>query len=335
MDGTYEAHPALPSRLTIKPVSEIVSKWKKLTATPMVSICCATYNHGEYVEDAICGFLAQETDFSFEIIIRDDASEDRTTAIVFDYASRYPNIVRSVINKENEFRKGVRPIHVWPKLASGRYLAICEGDDFWISPHKLQRQVDLLERHQDAVMSVALTHYFRQDDDAVEYVKTTKPGESELIYFEELQKYYFHTSTYLIRAPLFSDIVEQCFSGHTLFGDTALRAILISHGPFAVLPDVVSVYRMTGKGIWTSLNREKRLSWEFQSSEKLATILDGGHRDAERRRLYQISRALCYLSLRSGKLLNGIKWGTRTFRYGMEEAVRRTKRGAQKRFRSS
>ena len=99
---------------------------------PVVSICCPTYNHVNYIEAAICGFLAQETTFPFEIIVRDDASTDGTAEIVRQYSRRYPNIIRAVIEKENQLNKGVRPIHVWPSLATGEFIALCEGDDFWV-----------------------------------------------------------------------------------------------------------------------------------------------------------------------------------------------------------
>lgn len=323
----------LPARLPIKQEDEIVAGWYAAGRTPTVSICCATYNHEAYIEDAICGFLAQDTNFPFEIIIRDDASEDGTTAVVKQYAARYPNIVKAVINSENEFRRGIGPPDVWPKLASGKYLALCEGDDFWTSPHKLQKQVELLERHPEAVMSVALTDFFRQENGVVEHVRTTKPSSSELIYFEELQGLYFHTSTYVIRADLFTEVVRNYFSGNTAMGDTALRAILITHGPFAVLPEVVSVYRITGAGIWTALSREHQLAWEFQVAKRLTTTLTGRHSDAQRTKLYGISRQLMTSTLRSGKLMDGAKWGLLTFRYGLEEAIRRAAMRGKKLFK--
>lgn len=333
MNPTDQRPTTLPARLPVKPETEIIAGWHTSASAPTVSICCATYNHEAYIEDAICGFLAQETNFPFEVIIRDDASEDGTTAIVKQYAARYPNIVKAVINPENEFRKGIRPSQIWPKLASGKYLAICEGDDFWTSPHKLQKQVELLERHPEAVMSVALTDFFRQEDGVVERVRTTTASSSELIYFEELQGLYFHTSTYVIRAILFSAVVRDHFFGNTAMGDTALRAILITHGPFAVLPEVVSVYRITGAGIWTALSQEHRLAWEFQVAKRLTTTLTGRHSDAQRTKLYGISRQLMSSTLRSGKLMDGAKWGLLTFRYGLEETIRRAARRGKKRFK--
>lgn len=335
MNLTDQRPTTLPARLPVKPETEIIAGWHTSASAPTVSICCATYNHEAYIEDAICGFLAQETNFPFEIIIRDDASEDGTTSIVKQYEARYPNIVKAVINPENEFRKGIRPSQIWPKLASGKYLAICEGDDFWTSPHKLQKQVELLERHPEAVLSVALTDFFRQENGVVECVRTTTASSSELIYFEELQGLYFHTSTYVIRAELYASIAKKYLSGRTPFGDTALRAILISCGPFAVLPEVVSVYRITGTGIWSALSQEKKLAWEFQVTRELAPMLFGHHRQAQRVKLYSLSRALFSLAVRTGKLRGSAKWGARTFRYGVEEAGRRMARLGRRLFHTN
>ena len=236
----------LPSRLPPKSEDELVGGWSGERERPLVSICCATYNHADWIEDALCGFLAQETDFPFEVVIRDDASSDGTTETLKEYATRYPRVIRLVINETNRFVSGERPNHVWPKLAKGQYIALCEGDDFWISPTKLKRQVELLERHPDAVMSVALTHVFEHKADSHVFLRTNKSIAGELLDIDDVHRNYFHTSTYVIRANTFAEVIEKYFAGHTLFGDTALRAILVSIGPFALLPEVVSVYRITG-----------------------------------------------------------------------------------------
>lgn len=117
----------------------------------VISICCLSYNHGPYIANALDGFMMQETDFSFEVLIHDDASTDHTTEIIKKYERDYPGIVKPIYQSENQWSKGARGIsvtHNFPR-AKGKYIAICEGDDYWTDPLKLQKQVDFLESHPD------------------------------------------------------------------------------------------------------------------------------------------------------------------------------------------
>ena len=273
---------------------------------PIVSICCATYNHVDFIEEAIRSFLAQKTNFPFEIIIRDDASTDGTTDIICDYAQKYPNIIRLVLNKENQFKNGVRPNHVWPSLVQGEFCAICEGDDFWISPTKLQRQVELLRKHPGAVMAVALTHFCQQNGDELCYVSTPESPAGELLGFDEVHGHYFHTSTYMLRSDIFKAVIKDYFTGHALFGDTALRAIMITYGQFALLNTVVSVYRVTGTGIWSSLDSEKQLLWEISGAKKLAGMIPDVHAAHQRGRLFGLTARLLRVHIKNHSVLKSI-----------------------------
>lgn len=129
-------------------------------AAPVVSIVCTTYNHERYIESAIRGFLAQRCPFPFEILIHDDASTDRTQDIVRRWQARYPRLIRTVLQTENQYSRGGRPFELLLALARGRYVATCEGDDFWIAPDKLQRQVAFLEAHPDYACSAHNYYHF-------------------------------------------------------------------------------------------------------------------------------------------------------------------------------
>jgi len=122
---------------------DLIAKWS-YSSLPVVSIVCCTYNHEGYIEDAIKGFLGQKTSFSFEIILHDDCSSDKTSEIIKRYANAYPEIIKPIFQLDNQYSKGVRVFFNASSYAQGEYLAFCEGDDYWISPHKLQRQVDAL-----------------------------------------------------------------------------------------------------------------------------------------------------------------------------------------------
>lgn len=114
----------------------------------LVSIICNTYNQEDYIEQTIKGFLMQKTKFPFEILIHDDASTDSTSEIVSRYQEKYPNLIKAIIQKENQYSKKVAITEVFQvPRAKGKYIALCEGDDYWTDPLKLQKQVDALEQN--------------------------------------------------------------------------------------------------------------------------------------------------------------------------------------------
>lgn len=119
---------------------------------PLVSICCLTYNHAKYVRQCIDGFLMQKTSFPIEILVHDDASTDGTDVILQEYESKYPNIIFPIYETENKYSNGYRgrmDIVFNYSRARGKYIASCEGDDYWTDPMKLQKQVDFMESHPE------------------------------------------------------------------------------------------------------------------------------------------------------------------------------------------
>jgi glycosyltransferase involved in cell wall biosynthesis len=133
--------------IQLRSESDIMAGWTGDPARPMVSVVCTAFNHAPYIEDAIRGFLIQETTFPFEVIIHDDASTDGTAAKIRAFQQQYPRILKCVYQTENQYSKGRRTLLHTFHLSSGEYIAICEGDDFWISPTKLQRQYEGMIAH--------------------------------------------------------------------------------------------------------------------------------------------------------------------------------------------
>ncbi len=140
---------------------------KENSNTPLVSICCITYNHVAYIRQCIDGFIMQKTDFPFEIIIHDDCSTDGTVDIIREYQEKYPDLIKPIFQKENQYSQGVKSIlatFVYPKC-SGKYIALCEGDDYWIDENKLQMQVDFLEKNPEYGMCYTnFNKYFQRND---------------------------------------------------------------------------------------------------------------------------------------------------------------------------
>ena len=120
-------------------------------STPLVSICCLTYNHAPFIRKCLDGFLMQQTDFPIEILIHDDCSTDGTTEIIKEYAAQYPDVIFPLYEEENKYsRGGAGKMDLYNyNRARGRYIAYCEGDDYWTDPLKLQKQVDFMESHPE------------------------------------------------------------------------------------------------------------------------------------------------------------------------------------------
>jgi len=247
---------------------------------PVVSICCFTYNHVDYLEDAIRGFMGQVTTFPFEVIIRDDASTDGTTAIVRDYAERYPNIIRTIIEERNKWVYGIGNNAIYTAMLSivkGEFFAMCEGDDYWITTDKLEKQVSLLITNQKATMCVAQTVACINENGYLVCANLYLGKDKDLQFFDDIKTVYYHTSTYLIRTDLFRTVLSK-YAQKIEFADSAIRYMLADIGPFALLKEVVSVYRKHPDGIWTSLDKSKQLAWEIRTAEGFYKYFNSEHR---------------------------------------------------------
>jgi len=148
---------ALVAPLAVPEEAQILARWRGKT-DPVVSIICTTYNHERFVESALRGFLGQDCPYPFEILIHDDASTDATQAIIRRWQDRFPNLIRPVLQTRNQFSQGIRPWETMLARARGDFVALCEGDDYWIHPGKLALQVGYLLKHPDVACS-AHNHY--------------------------------------------------------------------------------------------------------------------------------------------------------------------------------
>jgi len=115
-----------------------------------VSIVCNAYNHGKYIRDALNGFVMQKTDFKYEILVHDDASTDNTADIIREFEAKYPDLIKPIYQTENKYSQGIWVTGEYQySRIRGRYIALCEGDDYWTDPDKLQKQYDALQAHPE------------------------------------------------------------------------------------------------------------------------------------------------------------------------------------------
>ena len=130
----------------------------------MVTVICCTYNHEKYIRETLDGFLMQKTDFPVEYIVRDDASTDRTALIMREYEKKHPGFFNMVYEKENQYAKHLVPSYVARTIiaSNSKYIALCEGDDYWCVPDKLQSQIKIME--QDPTITICThSHYLLND----------------------------------------------------------------------------------------------------------------------------------------------------------------------------
>lgn len=222
--------------------------------TPLVSICSITYNHAPFIRQCLDGFLMQQTNFPIEIIINDDCSTDGTTEIIREYAEKYPDKIFPVYQKENQYSQGGRGMFqkfVFPK-ARGKYIALCEGDDYWTDPLKLQKQVDFLEAHPD--YSMCFHKATIQVEDNVFSSDLYSPLSQREYFVEDIisTKYRIPTASILARAEVCKTIPH-----HPNFsvGDVLIHANAFVHGRVFCLDSCMSVYRRHS-GSWTATMRK-------------------------------------------------------------------------------
>jgi glycosyltransferase involved in cell wall biosynthesis len=215
---------------------------------PKVSVFMMAYNHAPYIEQALKGVLAQKTDFSFEIIIGEDCSLDGTRAIVIDYAQRYPSQIRALLHEENIGAGRNQTLIL--EACDGQYIAICEGDDFWIDNYKLQKQIDFL----DANIGYAICFHrvYEQNGDK-RVLSYDNPWEIEKTFnIEDLAlKNFMHTNSVVYRNGLI-DAFPNWFEKSPI-GDFVLHLLNARNGLIKYLPEPMGVYRKF-TGTWSSQN---------------------------------------------------------------------------------
>lgn len=222
----------------------------------LVSIACITYNHEKYIAKALDGFLEQDFNGRIEILINDDASTDRTPDIIREYQSKYPDIIKPMLHKENQYQKGVtNPSGTFnfPR-AAGKYIAMCEGDDYWIDKTKLQKQVEILEQNQDCSFcfhSAKILQMGRAITDSMmrPYTKSGKISQTEVI--DKTVGY--PTASLLFQSSVVKDLPIYYFD--CPIGDIPLQLILAKYGKGYYLDMPMSVYRIGDQTSWTSMEK--------------------------------------------------------------------------------
>lgn len=219
----------------------------------MVSIMVITYNHEQYIRAALDSILGQQLSFSFEIVIGEDCSTDGTRAILCEYEAQYPTLIRLLLRKHN---LGVS--YNWENAmqeCKGKYIALLEGDDYWVSPHKLQKQVDFLEAHSDYSMCF---HNARVVYENAQHPRASHPmtmhAQSEFTLDDITRDWSIATAAVVFRGELMREI--PAWVHESVVVDLPVFALLASRGRVGYLPDEMSVYRVNSGGITNTSQQE-------------------------------------------------------------------------------
>lgn len=239
----------------------------------MVSISCITYNHENYIAQAIESFLMQKTDFAYEILIHDDASTDKTAIIIKEYESKYPNLIKPIYQTENQYSKGVKVDIINLQRAKGKYIAVCEGDDYWIDPYKLQKQVNYMEAHKECTL--CFTNGIVVGD--------SKQKKRVIPWLDENRRFYYHKNykytagelqllgyipTASIVYPSYLNKCRPDFMSTAIVGDNALKLFAAANGYAYYIDELTCVYRFNVPNSVTT-------KWKESNKDEIIRRCDG------------------------------------------------------------
>lgn len=234
---------------------------------PLVTIVTLAYNHGGFIRESLEGFISQKTSFPFEVIIHDDASTDNTSNVIREFEQKYPSIIKPIYQIENQFSKGVSigSTFIYPR-AQGKYIALCEGDDYWTDPNKLQKQVDFMEAHPDYSMCfhnamMTWTDGYKKDE-VFAHIEDRQYSIVELY-----RRCYIPTASVLFRSDIIPHYSNNVNNPKVIYGDICLFLTCASLGKVWGMHDNMSVYRKHPGGMIYRQSLDRQLKEVYMDAE--------------------------------------------------------------------
>lgn len=247
----------------------------------LLSIHCITYNQASYIRGCLEGFVMQKTNFAFEAIVHDDCSTDGTTDIIREYAEKYPDIIKPIFEKENLYSKKDGSLtRLMNDRMRGKYIAYCEGDDYWVDPYKLQKQVDYLEEHPECGLVYGKARALK--DHLLDYSYGAKTSFEELLMCNTIP-----TLTVVVRTEIYnkyfdSEYYDARMNLRWMMGDYPLWLYVASCSQVHFMNEDFSVYRITENSASRPQNIKKRFDF-------IVSAFDIAMYYAERNKLVSIS----------------------------------------------
>lgn len=260
---------------TLKQIKYLEVKCKDIK--PLVVILCLTYNHEPYLRDALEGFVMQKTDFPFVAIVHEDASTDKTSDILKEYAEKYSDIIFPIFEKENQYSQGdtlTKIMNLAITVTGAHYVALCEGDDYWIDPLKLQKQVDFLENNKEySLCATNVLFEYPNGEKKIPSYNVTKEKDSKIEEIILKGGSFISTPSIICKAK---DFINLPYTEYKLYvGDYPLQIYLSFIGKVRILKDITCIYRYMAIGSWNArmLNSEKNSCLVKEHIEKEEYLL--------------------------------------------------------------
>lgn len=220
----------------------------------LVTVFCLAYNHEKYIRTTLEGFVKQKTSFKFKILVHDDCSTDGTREIIREYTEKYPDLFETILQEENRYQKGIdiEDEYIFPNINS-KYVAVCEGDDYWTDENKLQLQVDYMEKHPECSLCVHNTEKIFEDGRSTGTFFNTAQKDQDYIFKDIVLSEpaaYFHFSSFMWRNETMKR-KNPAFSMDGI-GDYPMALEFASIGYIHYIPKVMSSYRLNSIGSWSN-----------------------------------------------------------------------------------
>lgn len=281
----------------------------------LVSIRCLVYNHEPYLRQCLDGFVTQKTNFAFEAIVHDDASTDKSADIIREYATKYPDIIKPIYETENQYSKHDGSLNrimygaISPKV---RYIAICEGDDYWTDPLKLQKQFDFMEANPDYSMCFhnAMIHYQNRNIGDKPFAQLENRDYNPVELYE---KWLVPTASIFARKEIILKQLPTLNNPDFLYGDNPLIISLAYAGKVRCMNEIMSVYRINTGSITLKIN--KNIDKVLLHHRNMGKTFGNGIKAASKKIISNISYSQMLQYLKERKYLLSIKFIIIAFYY--------------------
>jgi glycosyltransferase involved in cell wall biosynthesis len=235
-----------------------------------VSVAILTYNHEQYIAKALDSILMQQTYFGYEIVIGEDCSTDNTRDILIDYQKKHPDKIRLILNEQNiGAMANDKQVH---QACQGEYVAWLEGDDYWTSPHKLQKQVDFLDNHPECSSCFHAVTVFYEDNSQSEYISPDSKDARELFLEDLLEYTAIYICAFMHRNIIFNSLPDFYYTSR--ISDYVFYLVAAQQGSIGYINEVMGAYRVHPGGIWSGRDNVMKLQSKIETFKNANAYLD-------------------------------------------------------------